>query len=1084
MSDPLAIVGIGCRFPGRVSGPRSFWSLLCAGVDAITEIPADRWDVDRFYDPDPSKAGKICTRHGGFVDDLALFDPGFFGISPREAGHMDPQQRMLMEVAWEAIEDAGLVVDRRQRTPASVFVGISNFDYPKAQRLVSELETITAHTATGNALGIAANRISYALNLVGPSIAVDTACSSSLVAVHLAAAASCGANARSRSRAASMPSSTVHLRGLLAATMLSPDGRCAPSTPAPTATCAARAPASSCSSGSPAPSPTATGSTPSSAAARSNQDGRTPGITRSQPGAGGTAPRGVYAEPASIARRRWPTSRPTAPARRGRSDRGARHRRRRRHGPARRRPCFIGSVKTNIGHLESGAGIAGLIKTALVLAHGAIPPNLHFSRPNPEIAFDRLRLRVPTALTPWPDGRPRIASVSSFGFGGTNAHVVLSADGLPVFEPDRPAALSPIRVAAPVGEAGAQRDELFCLSAHTHDSLRTLASRSADALDDGFWSAVPLHDLCRASIRRRLQQAHRLSAVARSHGELADRLRAFTRGETSPGMSSGEAATDRHTLGFVYCGQGPQWWRMGRQLFETEAVFRETILECDALLRRDADWSLVAELTADEARSRLDVTAFAQPAIFALQAGLTRLWASWGIAPDAVAGHSVGEVAAAWAAGALALGDAVRVIYHRGRTMDHATALGGRMLAVGLSPDEAAPYLAEWRDRLAIGAVNSPASVTVSGDGDAVEALERRLTAAGIYCRAVPTRYAFHSHHMEGLRDDLVQSLAGVCSTPATVRLYSTVHGTPHDGRGLGAEYWWQNVRQPVRFGDAIAAMIGQGCSVFVELGPHPVLASAISECLFARDHRAVVLPSLNRREPDRQTMIGSLGALHTAGVKVDWDPLYAGRGPFVEFPPVAWAHERYWVQTDTCRQLFGGEGEHPLLGRRIPGPVPAWESRLDAWRLRYLSDHRVDGHEVFPGAAYIELAVAAWRAEKGDTWPTLESVRLHKGLFPGDDRQVTVRTTFNPDDSAFQIHSLGSEPGAQCQLHATGTLAPPTAAPLAEVDVLEAARRCSRTLNADEAYARLGRAGLEVRAGVPRHQQSVGLDRRVACSG
>ena len=442
--------------------------------------------------------------------------------------------------------------------------------------------------------------------------------------------------------------------------------------------------------------------------------------------------------------------------------------------------CYLGSVKTNIGHLESAAGVAGLIKATLALEHREIPPNLHFTRPNKDIDFARLRLRVPTTPVAWPSTLDLVAAVNSFGFGGTNASVVLCApEAARARQAPAPAADEP--AAAP-----ARGVELLPISAETAPALRAAARRVRETLDDPS-SRDSLRALCWTAARRRVHHRHRLAVAAADRAQLASRLDTFARGEASPGLAVSETrAAGQRRLAFVYSGQGPQWWAMGRQLIEREPVFREVIARGDAVFRQLGPWSLLDELGADEAASRLDDTAIAQPAIFALQVALTALWRSWGVRPDAVVGHSVGEVAAACAAGALSFDDAAAVIFHRGRCMARATGRNGRMLAVGLSAAEAADAVRGYEGRCVVGAFNSPLSVTLSGDGDALAEIERTLAAADVFCRFLPSPYAFHSHHMDGMADELVSCLASVRPQAPDVPVYSTVSAARAAGDTFG----------------------------------------------------------------------------------------------------------------------------------------------------------------------------------------------------------------------------------------------------------------------------------------------------------
>ncbi len=687
--EPIALIGIGCRFPGGANDPTAFWKLLANGVDAIAEVPPERWNKRAFYDPEIGKPGKSHACWGGFIDGIDQFDPHFFGISPREAARMDPQQRLLLEAAWEALEDGGQVLERLAGSKTAVFVGISTWDYSFMQMDFRDRGIIDVYTNTGGSLSIAANRISYSFDFRGPSAAVDTACSSALVAVHLACRSiweeKCPLALAGGVNTLLLPDWYV---GFSRLGMLSPNGRCH----------AFDAGANGFVRGEgvgmvvlkPLSRALAEGDRIYAVIRGTavNQDGRTPGMTVPRQEAQETLLRQAYhnagISPTQVqfieAHGTGTLVGDPIEARALGSVLSA-------NRPA-ERPCVIGSVKTNIGHLEAGSGIAGLIKAALALHHRRIPGNLHFVQPNPAIDFAQLRLRVPVRTEPWPDHEgPALAGVNSFGYGGTNAHVVLQE-----VPPSKANGLASTRNGAPLGVSRETPSRSPCvllpLTARGSEALKATASAwqqfLAECPED-----VSLHDLAANAALRRSHHDHRLALVAHSRSELAEQLAAFVAGQAVPGASSDRVmAGQRPRLAFVCSGQGPQWWAMGRQLLEREPVFRAVIQHCDEIVRRLGPWSLLEELMADEGHSRMAMTAISQPAIFALQVALAALWRSWGVQPEAILGHSVGEVAAAHLAGVFSLEDAVRVIYQRGRCMELAPSRG-RMLAAGIAPEEA-----------------------------------------------------------------------------------------------------------------------------------------------------------------------------------------------------------------------------------------------------------------------------------------------------------------------------------------------------------------------------------------------------------
>jgi len=1049
----VAIIGIGCRYPGGADSAEAFWDLLCGGVDAIREVPADRWDACRFYHPDAARPGKSVSRWGGFVDHIDQFDARFFGISPREAARIDPQQRMLLEVAWEALEDGGQAVDRLSGAPVGVFIGISTYDHGEIQHGMNDRELIDAHSNTGGALSIAANRISYLLDFKGPSLVVDTACSSSLVAMHLALGSlhsgECSMALVGGVNAVLKPESTI---GFSRASMLSPDGRCKAFD--------ARANGYTRGEGAgvvvlkPLAKAMADGD-PIYAVVRGsavNQDGRTQGMTvpsrSSQEAMLREAYRRAGIAPAQV---RYVEAHGTGTPVGDSIETQALGTVLATGRPADQR-CVIGSVKTNIGHLEAGAGAAGLIKAALVLKHRRIPPNLHFQEPNPNIPFDALQLRVPTTLEPLPNGDgPAYVGVNSFGFGGTNAHVVLE-------EP-------PVRAAEEGNSPNPESDRawLLPLSARGPEALQAQAKAMRDYLAQAdFGAGAAPGDLGAMAGLRRSHHDHRLALVGRTRQDLSDHLAAFLAGENRPGMSSGRAKSE---LGpgpvFVFSGMGPQWWAMGRQLLDEEPLFRKTVEECDALFRPLAGWSLLEELTADESRSRMGETEVAQPTTFALQVALAALWRSWGIERGAIVGHSAGEVAAACVAGALSLPDAVQVIFHRSRLQQRASGKG-KMAAVGLPLEEVQRLLADYPGRVSIAAVNSPTSVTLSGDADALAEIVGSLEEKLVFCRFLRVDVPYHSHHMEAFRDELAQSLAAIDARPTTTDFFSTVTGDVLDGRGIDAAYWWQNVREPVYFAAAVDRLIDAGHRVFLELSPHPVLAGTISECLVHRKEKGTILPSLRRQEPERAVMLGSLGALYTLGYSVAWDRLYPDGARCVRLPSYPWQRERYWTESIASRTSRLDRQVHPLLGRRTESAQPVWETDMDADLLPYLKDHLIQGTVVFPGAAYVEMALSAGKEMYGDGPRTVEEVEFQRVLFLPDGDPPRVQTVLDPVSSSLQIYSRAGAAQGEWTRHAVAVVPQDGSGPAQRMPLEKIRARCSEEAT-DACYPFLARHGIEV---------------------
>ncbi|HYO54311.1 type I polyketide synthase [Archangium sp.] len=889
--EPIAIVGLACRYP-KAPDPEAYWRLLADGIDAITEVPPERWDAERFYERDLAAAGKANTRWGGFLDRVDGFDPLFFGISPKEALHMDPQQRLMLELTWEALEDAGIAAERLQGTPTAVCFGVIWTDYETLlQRL--GLRRISQHTATGFHHSIIANRVSYVLGLRGPSMAIDTACSSSLAAVHLA----CESLRRGESTLALAggvnlniaPDSTI---GMSKVGALSPDGRCF--------TFDARANGYVRGEGAgvvvlkPLSQAIADGD-PVYCVIRGsviNNNGGSNGLTAPNPKAQEEMLRLAYAragiDPSEV---QYVEAHGTGTqlgdpmeARALGEVLGA--------GRPAEKPLHIGSCKTNIGHLEAAAGIAGLIKVALSIKHRALPPSLHFEVPNPHIPFADLRLEVQRTLGPWPEpDRTLIAGVSSFGFGGTNCHVV-------------------------VQEAHAPPAELVPLSGESPAALRGAAQRLLERLDAP-GEQVPLSALHRSAAAHVGEHAHRLAMTVRSRKELREHLADFLRGEPRAGLSTGQGEAEYSQKPvFVFSGQGSQWPGMGRALLRTEPVFRAKLEQCDRLIREHLGWSLLAELSAEGAAARLERIDVFFPAIVALEIALAALWRSWGVEPAAVVGHSIGEVSAAHVAGILSLEDAMRVICAQGRLLRRLSGQGAMGL-VGLSWARSAELLAGYEGRLCRAIDASPDSTVLAGEPGALAEVFATLQHRGVFCRQVETDVAVHSPQVDALRGELSEALRGIRPGQALIPIISTVTASPLEGGGFDAAHWVKNFAEPVFLTGAISHFIEAGHRVFLEVGPHPIVKHSIESTLRHAGQHGLVVPSLRRQEDERGVMLDTLGVLFTRGQQVQWEALFTGaadgevRAPASEetvriLPLSARSPEALTALAGACRDFLG----------------------------------------------------------------------------------------------------------------------------------------------------------------------------------
>jgi acyl transferase domain-containing protein/acyl-CoA synthetase (AMP-forming)/AMP-acid ligase II/acyl carrier protein len=919
--EPVAVIGIGCRFPGA-GDPAVFWRLLRDGVDAVTEVPASRWDLRTLYDPDPAAPGRMSSRWGGFLERIDEFDAPLFGISPREAERMDPQQRLLLEVAWETLEDAGLAPEGLCGSATGVFVGISAADYSRLQ--LGDLARVDAYAGTGNALSIAANRVSYFFDFQGPSLAVDTACSSALVALHLAcqslADGECGLALAGGVNLVLDPATTVVFSQ---AGLLAPDGRCK--------VFDSRADGYVRSEGcgfvllKPLSRALADGDAIYAVIRGSavNQDGRSNGLTAPNPRAQTAVIREAYRRAGvSPGRVEYVETHGTGTALGDPIEAAA-------LGAALAvdRPvdrwCAIGSVKSNLGHLEAAAGIAGLIKVALALRHGEIPPSLHFREPNPHIAFAELPLRVQRQLAPWPEGaEPAIAGVSSFGFGGTNAHVVL----------EEAPARQPVSASRPW--------EVLLLSARTPAALDTASARLAEHLRQN--PGLELADVACTLQAGRRRFDHRRTVLACG---TADAAAALAQRDPQRVFSHRKEPGDRQ-VAFLLPGLGDHYPNMAAGLYRDEPAFREEIDCCAEILaphlgldvreviftggEEAADPAGGLDLRsllgrAPAAPGRLDETALAQPAVFAVDYALARLWMRWGVAPVAMIGYSLGEYVAACLAGVFSLEEGLALVANRARWIQELPA--GGMLAVAL-PEAEALGLA---DGLSVAAVNGPATCLLAGPMAAVEALQRRLDERGAAWRRLRTTHAFHSPMMEPVRAALVRRMEGMELRPPRIPYLSNVTGgwiTAEQATDPG--YWGDHLCSAVRFGDGIAELLRDPRRVFLEVGPGQTLASLVRLHPACEPNRAAVssLRSEPYRQPDSAVLLGSAGKLWLTGVELDWQACHSQRRPRLSLPTYPFERQRYWL--DIAPPV--GEAS-VLVGPGVKRPDPADWYFLPVWR-------------------------------------------------------------------------------------------------------------------------------------------------------
>jgi len=1011
MTKQIAIVGMACRFPGHVEGPDDFWALLREEKDAVTQIPADRFGTEFYQHPSKREAGKSYTFSAGVLDDVAGFDAAFFGISPREAQQMDPQQRLLLELAWETFEDAGVRPRDMEGSNCAVYIGVASPDY--GNRFVDDLNAVDPYSATGNTLSIASNRLSYLFDLRGPSVSVDTACSSSLVALHQACQALQSGDAEAA--LAGGVNLLLHPFGFVTfskASMLSPRGRCRAFDA--TGDGYVRSEGGALVMLKTLDRALADGDTIHAVIAGSgiNSDGYSQGGI-SVPGAVTQAAllRTVYeragVDPRSLA---YVEAHGTGTAVGDPIEARALMEVASAGRPV-DRPLLIGSVKTNVGHLETASGMAGLVKAILCLKHRAVPKTLHFETPNPAIDFVGGRLRVVDRLTPLDSGaEPLVIGVNSFGFGGTNAHIVLREAPAQAMAEEH---VESVDTTLPP----------LILSTRTPAALPALAARYLSMLDNG----TPWATLASNAAHRRQWLKHRAILAPSTESEARATLAALaapTPEQTEPALVQGEAPGDDTRLALVFSGNGSQWAGMGKQLLEQEPVFRAALDELDALWRADGSPSLLEVLLDGVSAEWLESTEHAQPLLFALQVGVVRVIEARGVGYDVCLGHSVGEVAAAWAAGALTLKQAVHVIKIRSRAQGSTRGMG-RMAAAGLGEGAMRALMAQVgvHGEVEIAGANSPQAVTLAGPLLALQILEAAVKESGRFFQMLELDYAFHSRQMDPIEPSVLHGLADLVPKAAARSFVSTVTGAELAGTALDAHYWWRNIREPVRFGDAIAQVAQSGVRLFLEVGPHSILRSYVTQTLDDAHVSGRSLPTLKRNHDSAQMLHHAIYAALANGARVDAER-FAPAGARVALPSYPWQHEHYWLgPTPEAYNLVNRRREHPLLGYRLREHALAWENQLDPAGLPMLADHVVDGGVAFPGAGYVEMALAAARVHFGTDSAAVENLEIRLPVVFQPQHSKLFRFTVDVRTSGFTIETRDRMSDEAWSLNVTGRL-------------------------------------------------------------
>lgn len=1010
--SPVAIIGFSFRFPGDIDHEAALWEALRKKQDLVTQIPADRWAVKELQHDKRSEPGRSITFAAGVLSHIDEFDAAFFGISPREATVLDPQQRLLLELSWEAMENAGVPPSSIAGSDCAVYIGISGFDY--CLRNIDDLPAATSHSMTGNTLSIAANRLSYFFDLHGPSLAIDTACSSSLVALHQAC------NSLRSGEASSALVGGVNLLlhphpfvGFTKASMLSANGRCKPFDAAGDGY--VRSEGGAVLMLKPLDKALADGNDIHAVILASgvNTDGaRKTGITIPSSEGQAELMRAVLARSSLLPKdidfieahgTGTAIGDPVEALSIGTV-----------YGQQRTKPMPIGSIKANMGHLEPASGMAGLIKTVLALKNHALPPALHLQTPRPQIDFQALNLKLVRRYQPLArkNGKPLVAGINSFGFGGVNAHLLLKE-----FVPSDRAAGS---VVIPVVE---KRMPPLFLSARTDAALRAMAQRYADLLQDK--TEQEYYDVAHAAVFRRERMEKRLGLHCDSVETTVSLLREYAAGGSPAHVVIEDRLSQTTDVAFVYSGNGAQWVGMGRTLLAESPRFAEMLAEMDAAMRIPAGFSLLAELQADQASTRLDDTAIAQPLLFAIQVALTLLLKEQGIEPVAVMGHSVGEIAAAWASGVLELEQAIHIVCARSRAQSLVRGKG-RMAAVGLSATAANEIIIQsGATGVEIAGINSPRNVTLSGDLEALIRIQQCVEPQGTFFRLLDLDYAFHHQQMDAIAAPLANDLANLMPSRASqVTFVSTVTGDVLDGTRLDANYWWRNVREPVQFVQAMDKLIELGCGIFVEISPHAILQRYISECMAQADSRGRVIATLRRNDAGVQRITEAAIRIHLLAAQPDLGVYFPHAGKSVRLPNYPWQRERHWhPQTNESILVAQRRRVHPLLGWLLPDSDKVWENTLDPMVLPWLADHKVGGAIVYPGAAYTEMALAAAREWLGGTRFAIEQLDIVSPLVFDGEQARTLRFVLQSSDGRFQIRSRQRLSDDEWTLHAAGRL-------------------------------------------------------------
>jgi len=1036
----VAIIGMSCRFPGGSNSVQKFWENLKSGKDCVTEVPKDRWSIEEYYHNNEKVEGKTNSKCGGYIDHFDEFDAGFFGISEREAEQLDPQQRHVLEVTWEAFEDAGLKPSNYVHSKTGVFIGGFTLDYKIMQ--FADTQEVATHTAVGSMMTMLSNRISYVYDFRGPSMSIDTACSSSLVSMHEACMSlknqECDMALAGGVEIICTPEYYVaESKG----GFLSKDGRC--KTFDASANGYVRSEGCGIVLLKRLEDAIADGDNIYAVVRGSlvNQDGHTNGITvpngeaqesllREAYERAGINPHDVkYVEVHGTGTEVGDPIEVNAVGSvfgKGRS------------GDL----CTISSVKANIGHMEAASGMASVIKAVCILKNKQIVPQIGFHNLNPKLQLEEMNLRIPKDIEQFPETNgPAIIGVNSFGFGGTNAHVILE---------EYPDTDNKENGKASYEENG----QILTISAKSENARKNLAESYIDYLSN---TDEKVENICYNANTKREKLKYGLAVTGKTKEEMVEELKKFVAGENSQGYAIGVEHKDNRLV-FVYTGMGPQWFGMGVELYKSNEVFRQWVDKMDKVFSEHLSWSIVEEMMADEEHSHIERTDVAQPMNFVIQVALTELLKTMGIVPDVIIGHSVGEVSAFYEAGVYSLEEAAKVSVIRSRCQQKLTGKG-TMLAVGLSEQDVQEYIVGMEDTVSIGAINSHTSVTLSGKKESLEKVASILQEKKIFAKFLRVNIPYHSIFMKEIKEELIEALKDLHPSQSKIKLYTTAEGEISDGTDLNNMYWWKNVSNSVHFSKAMFQILEEGYSNLIEIGPHPVLGNSIRELAEELDREVLVCPSIRRKEPEMPCLLQTYKLIYCAGYPVKWDMVYEGEFSKAGLPTYAWEHKRFWREAPEHMRKRLGQKDHPLLGYHMNIPFAIWNCEINDFVLPYVKDHCINGRALLAGAQMIETAFQVLKQlsdnKEAKQSYSLYNIEFKKALFLDENNTTKISIKYDQETGHVEIYSGKEKNYKNATIHFCSLLKrrqPVVDKTCYSLDDLKA--NCSKIMQQEDCYA------------------------------